>query len=60
MTLAVIVLVIVLTAPAIGLVGPSLLWVAAIVLAAIGTVWIFRIARHDSEAGTPPWRYRER
>jgi hypothetical protein len=60
MTLAVIVFVIVFISPAIGLAEASLRWLAAVALAAIGTVWIFRIARNDPEAGAPPWRYRER
>jgi hypothetical protein len=60
MTLAAVVFLIVLAAPAIGLAPASPLWLASVVLAAIGATWIFRIARANPEAGTPPWRYRER
>jgi len=57
--LAVIGFVIVLASPEIGLAaGP--IWLVAVVLAAVGTVWTFRIARADPEAATPPWRYRDR
>ena len=60
MTLAAVVLVAVVTAPATGLTAASPVWLAAVAMAAIGTVWTFRIARPDPEAGTPPWRYRAR
>lgn len=35
------------------------LWLAAIALAAVGTFWIFRIARGNSESETRSWRYRD-
>ena len=36
-----------------------LFWIVAVALAAIGTTWIFRIARADPESGTKTWRYRD-
>ena len=36
------------------------LWLLAIALAAVGTLWIFRIAWRGPEAGPTAWRYRRR
>jgi hypothetical protein len=34
------------------------LWIIGVSLAAVGTTWIFRIAREDPDGGARSWRYR--
>lgn len=61
MSIAILAFIAVLIAPATGFSElDPLRWLFALALSGFGTIWIFRIARHDSEASTPPWRYRER
>jgi hypothetical protein len=69
MGIAVLVFVLVVTAPIYGFGGLELSqwvqfapipWFVAIAMAGIGTLWIFRILRADPEPDTKAWRYRGR
>jgi hypothetical protein len=33
-------------------------WALAVVAAAVGSIWLVRIARRGAEDGSSPWRYR--